>query len=388
MPSKHDVIVIGGGIFGATAAVELQRRGHLVRLLDPGPLPNPAASSTDISKIIRMDYGSDEFYMDLMETALEGWRAWNEQWPIPLYHETGFLILTRSPLESGTFEGDSYAMLQSRGHRPERLEAADLRQRFPAWSGTAVIDGYFNPEAGWVESARALAQILRQAEAEGVEVDQGESARAIERQGERLTGIRTSSGLISADTVVLAAGAWSGELLPPLRDKVWPVGQPVFHFRAPDIHEFQAPSFLPWAVDIAETGWYGFPALDDGTLKVANHGPGSRVHPSERSKVPAGEEARFRGFFTDHLPALVDAPSIGSRLCFYADSWDGNFYIDSVPEYEGLTLATGGSGHGLKFAPILGKLIADVVEGEENPYGERFRWRSAGQRQTEQARFA
>jgi glycine/D-amino acid oxidase-like deaminating enzyme len=145
---------------------------------------------------------------------------------------------------------------------------------------------------------------------------------------------------------------------------------------------------LPWAVDISETGWYGFPSLEDGTLKVANHGPGSRIHPSERSKVPAGDEARFRGFFKEYLPSLVDAPRIGSRLCFYADRWNGDLYIDSVPGYEGLTVATGGSGHAFKFAPELGDLIANIVEGVDNAERRRFRWRVAGERQTEEARYA
>jgi glycine/D-amino acid oxidase-like deaminating enzyme len=74
MSSAPEVIVVGGGIFGITSAVELRRRGNAVRLFDPGPLPHPADSSTDISKIIRMDHGGDEFYMQLMEKAMVGWK--------------------------------------------------------------------------------------------------------------------------------------------------------------------------------------------------------------------------------------------------------------------------------------------------------------------------
>ena len=90
MPGK--TLIIGGGIFGITAAVELNRRGHEVHLFDQGPLPHPDAASTDITKMIRADYGADEFYTDLMLEAFQGWDKWNREWPRPLYHQTGFLL--------------------------------------------------------------------------------------------------------------------------------------------------------------------------------------------------------------------------------------------------------------------------------------------------------
>src|SRR5512134_1702679 len=97
-------IVIGAGIFGVTGALALRRRGHVVHLLDPGPLPHPLAASTDISKVVRLDYGPDDDYLAVMETALARWRAWNADWPEPLFHETGVLFLTRAPMAAGGFE--------------------------------------------------------------------------------------------------------------------------------------------------------------------------------------------------------------------------------------------------------------------------------------------
>jgi len=84
-----DVLIAGGGIFGITAAIAFKQRGLAVALYDPGPLPHPLAESTDISKVVRMDYGPDEDYLALMEDAMEGWRRYNARWPRPLYHETG-----------------------------------------------------------------------------------------------------------------------------------------------------------------------------------------------------------------------------------------------------------------------------------------------------------
>ena len=95
MSDTKSIIVVGAGIFGVTAALELQQRGHKVKLFDPGPLPHPDASSTDISKVLRMDYGSDELYMQLMEEAFEGWGRWNEELGETVFHQTGYLMLSR-----------------------------------------------------------------------------------------------------------------------------------------------------------------------------------------------------------------------------------------------------------------------------------------------------
>jgi glycine/D-amino acid oxidase-like deaminating enzyme len=188
--------------------------------------------------------------------------------------------------------------------------------------------------------------------------------------------------------VLVAAGAWTPTLLPYLGDRLWAVGQPVLHFRAPDAELYRAPRFPPWAADIARTGWYGFPALPDGTLKIANHGAGRRMHPDEPRVVGAGEEARFRAFLADTFPGLVGAPLLGSRLCLYCDTWDGNFWIDHDPDRPGLVVAAGGSGHAFKFAPVLGGIIADVITREENPHARRFAWRARGALSVEEARSA
>src|SRR5438876_4167498 len=130
------VIVVGAGIYGVTAALELRRRGYRVELIDPGPLPHPLAASTDISKVVRLEYGADELYSEMGERALAGWRAWNTGFGEELFHETGVLFARRTPMTPGTFEGDSLALLGRRGHAIERI--TDFA-RFPAWRG--FVDG-------------------------------------------------------------------------------------------------------------------------------------------------------------------------------------------------------------------------------------------------------
>jgi glycine/D-amino acid oxidase-like deaminating enzyme len=393
------VIVVGAGVFGAAAALELRRRGWRVVLVDEHPTPHEGAASTDVSKIVRMDYGSDGFYHELAERALEGWDRWNGDWPRALYHQDGFLVLSREPMAPGGFEHDSWMKLRERGYSPVRLERSALAERFPAWRPSTYADAYFNPRAGWVESTAVVERLVSLARAAGVEHVTARVTRLLESDS-RVGGVRVATALsragalsapeatsLSAGCVVVCAGAWTPSLLPWLADRLRSVAQPVLHFQVRDPAAYRGDRFPPWAADIAGSGWYGFPALADGRLKIGHHGPGVPAHPDTRGDVPSDHVARARAFFRDSLPALADAPLVGQRVCMYCDTSDGDFLIDRDPDREGLVIASGGSGHAFKFAPVLGALVADAVEGRTSRASTRFGWRAAADDQErEQAR--
>jgi glycine/D-amino acid oxidase-like deaminating enzyme len=364
------VLVIGGGIFGVTSAIELRTRGCDVTLVDPGPLPHPLAESTDISKVVRSDYGADEDYTALAERALDGWRRWNADWPVPRFHETGVTFLTRGPMQPGGFEHDSFTLLARRGHHVERLDAAAIAARFPAYRPGAYTDGYFHREGGWAESGAVVAHLLAEAIAAGVTVTGDTTIHRILDQG-----ALSDSGPIVADAVVVCAGAWTPFLVPDLAFDLRPVGQPVFHLRSTDPTPFADTCFPVFGADISRTGYYGFPAQRDGIVKIANHGTGIDISPMAPRHVTAAQEAAFRDFLRDSFPALADAPIVARRLCIYCDTRDGHFWIDRHPERPNLTIASGGSGHAFKFAPVLGAIIADTALGIPHPLARKFRWR-------------
>jgi glycine/D-amino acid oxidase-like deaminating enzyme len=369
--------IVGAGIFGVTAALALRRRGHDVRLLDPGPIPHPLAESTDISKIVRLDYGPDDAYLAMMEEALEGWRRWSASWDAPLFHEVGVLFVTRAPMAAGGFEHESFVRLARRGHRVERVDAAAIGARWPAWSAGRYVDGYWNPEGGYAVSGRVVARLVAEARAAGVAIHQGQTFARLIEAGSRVSGLTTrEGGSFEADRVLIAAGAWTPRALPFLAPHLRAVGQPVFHLAPDDASPYAADRFPVFGADIARTGYYGFPATRDGIVKIANHGVGRAIDPELGARVVTVEqEAELRAFLAETFPALAGARIASTRLCLYGDTWNGHFWIAPDPAREGLVVAAGGSGHGFKFAPVLGDLVADAVEGVDNRWLPKFAWR-------------
>jgi glycine/D-amino acid oxidase-like deaminating enzyme len=365
------VLIAGAGVFGVTAAIELRKRGHAVRLVDPGPLPHPLAASTDISKVVRLEYGPDETYAALAEKAIEGWQRWDRDFGAALYHQTGLLLLRRTPLSPGDFEHDCMQALANRGHHLELLERESIRARFPAWNADRFAHGTFNPQGGFVESGRAIARLVGHARELGVELGEGVSF------GRLLEGgvVSTAGEKLEADQVVAALGAWTPHALPWLAPELRSTGHPVFHLAPEDPEPFRPERFPVFCAEIQSSGYYGFPLLG-GVVKIGRHGRGRVMHPQSPERAVTGEEiADLRLFLAGAFPGLREAPIAHTRICLYCDSWDGHFWIARDPDHPALVVAAGDSGHAFKFAPVLGAMVADVVEGRGDPLGGRFRWR-------------
>jgi len=371
------VIVVGAGINGVTAAIELKKRGHNVILVDPGPLPHPLAASTDISKAVRAAYGADEDYTELAERSIKLWRKWNEEFGIELYREVGVMFVRRREMKPGDFEYESFKLLQHRGHKVERMNSAQLLRRFPAWNPELFRDGLLEVEAGYAESGRAVATLVQRAESIGVELRSSSRFAHLDEHDHRVKGIALHNGeRIAGDRVVMAVGAWTPYLLPFTKKFFRASGQPVFHLKPHQPDLFTPERFPVFGADITTTGYYGFPLNRDGIVKVANHGLGQEMSPESPQRVVSSEEEKnLRKFLSWTFPKLADAPIVYTRMCMYCETHDGNFWIAPDPQREGLVIAAGDCGHGFKFAPVLGEIIADAVDGKSNPLLEKFRWR-------------
>ena len=388
------IIVVGAGINGVTAAIELKKRGHDIVLVDPGPLPHPLAASTDISKAVRSAYGADEEYTELTERSIKVWRKWNQEFGTQLYHEVGVMFVRQRELKPGDFEYESFKTLEHRGHKVERINSARSWKRFPAWNLELYLDGVLESEAGYAESGRAVATLVGRAKSVGVELREGAKFVELDEDGGRVKGIvledsvgdavsvpREANGFpysyrIAGDSVVMAVGAWTPYLLPFTKKFFRASGQPVFHLQPREPELFAPECFPVFGADITTTGYYGFPINREGVMKIANHGPGREMSPeSPKRAVTPEDEKNLREFLSFTFPALADAPIVYSRICMYCDTHDGHFWIARDPDRRGLIIAAGDCGHGFKFAPVLGEIIADAVEEKPNPILQKFRWR-------------
>jgi glycine/D-amino acid oxidase-like deaminating enzyme len=193
--------------------------------------------------------------------------------------------------------------------------------------------------------------------------------------GDACVGVLLRDGRrIESDHVVVAAGAWTSKLYPELSAAVRPTGHPVFHLRPKTASLFESIRFPTFTADVARTGYYGFPLNRDGVVKIGVHGVGIDIDPDATRTVAAEQVAHMRQFLGIAFPDLVDAELVYTRLCLYTDTPGEDFVIDSHPNLRGVTVSSGGSGHGFKFGPVLGALTADAVEGKPPRYGQKFSW--------------
>lgn len=383
------VVVVGAGVFGLTSALALAGRGHAVTVVDGGPVPHPLAASTDLSKLVRDDYGGDDHHTDLMVEAYAGWDRWNARWDRPLFHRTGMLLLASGTMAPGGFEHDGHLAHLARGHAPTRVDRDLLAAEHPRWAAEGrFVDGYRNDRAGWVESGEVVARLVGDLAPAGIGLRTGSRVAGLRERAGRVVGVATEDGgEVSADVVVLAVGAWTGALLPELRGFVRATGQPVLHLAPPDPGSWTAPAFPAWCADIATTGLYGMPLHRSGVVKVGRHATGVPLAPTDDERVLSPQlVAELLTQLAQVLPALAAAPLVATRLCAYTDTADGDFLIDHHPDRPGLVVATGGSGHAFKFAPVLGDVVADVVEGVDNRWAHRWAWRDGDAAWREAAR--
>ncbi|MEM6800021.1 MAG: FAD-dependent oxidoreductase [Bacteroidota bacterium] len=390
----YDFLIIGAGIFGLSTAIELKKRKYSVGILNPNSIPHPLAASTDISKIVRMEYGSDTEYFEMAEISMRMWREWNDFFGKTLYHEVGMLMLCGDHLDSGKqeYERTSYQQLIEKNYPVEAISYEDMPERFPAINRDAYKEVHFNPTAGFVQASELIKTLLNYARAIGVDIHEDQKAEKIERRKGNFSAIKTHKGdAFSAGQCIICAGSHTPILLPELQAFMKASGHPVFHFKPLDPRPFQYDKLGVFMADISNTGWYGFPTHPKkGVIKIGRHREGLDLHPNKDERRISQEEIEeCRAFLRNSIPQLAEAPLVYTRRCLYTDTLDGHFWIDHHPEINGLSVSSGGSGHGMKMGPLIGEMTADMAEGKRHRFSQRYLWRElhASTIQQEESRF-
>ena len=367
------VAVIGAGVFGAWSAYWLAEAGHDVTLIDAYGPANGRASSADHSRVIRAGYGADEIYSRWACESLDQW--W---W---LSRESGQEFVAPSGAMFMAPPGNEYiratAETLSRIGRAVRvLSAVELSAKFPQIDPSGLGDTIFEPDAGILRARLSVQRLVRlMCERGSIEYRLARAAPPDEQAVEPLFRLLDGDRL-RADTFVCACGPWLPLLFPSaVGNLIRSTRQEVLHFGIPAGDPRFSVGALPVWIDF-EAGLYGIPDLDANGFKVGidRHGPAFDPDASDRLVSPA-LIGQTKLWLARRFPALRDAPLIDARVCQYENTWSGDFLIDHHPAWSNVWIVGGGSGHGFKHGPAIGKHLAALL-GNTASVNPRFSFAS------------
>ena len=344
---------------GSMAARELARRGHRVTGFDRFHPPHDRGSSHGLTRIIREAYFEHPQYVPLVQRAYDCWKALEAEAGLSLYRPTGGLMIGPP---GGVLVTGARTSALTHGLPFEELTAGEVSRRFPFFSPGPGEVGLFEPRAGVLFPEPAIGAALRLAAAAGAALHPGQPLIGWRKTpGESGITVITGQGSYSVDRLVLATGAWMKSELAPLDVPLDITRQPLFWFEVPPRVAGSA-ARIPVFIWEWEPGrmFYGFPDLGDG-VKVAIHHEGESVDPDVPRRAAEAEEANaLAGVLTNRLSGL--GPVREATTCLYTSTRTGDFVIDRHPHDDRVIIASPCSGHGFKFAPVIGEVIADLVE--------------------------
>ncbi|CEI98359.1 hypothetical protein RMCBS344292_12468 [Rhizopus microsporus] len=356
--------------------------------------------------------------MHLAIESLPLWHQWNkeraEKNQCPVFHQSGVLLFGQEDFSD--FEKKSIKAIQEAGYghfidvysSPEEIVRA-----FPQFQ-QAVDNGfkkaYLNKQGGmylvahfrycvthllgWCNSAEAVKHVYQKCLENGVHFVVGEKRGHFAKlycdpkNPTTVLGIQTVDEKIHhADLVLLTTGSWTAGLV-DMHHQVIASGQQVVHFTPPPQLKETWEKMPVWCGDLSNTGYYGFPVNADGKMKIGKHHSGY-LNPRETDQtsvprtqvthecdtIPIGALREFRQFLGKFLPETSALDITYARMCWYSDSIDGHFVVCPHPDYHNLVVATGDSGHAMKFMPVIGFKIRDVIEGIDSDYTRAWKWR-------------
>jgi sarcosine oxidase len=364
-----DVVVVGAGVFGAWSAKFLADAGHHVTLVDAFGPANGRASSADHSRVIRAGYGGDEIYSQWATESLTDW-----QW---LSDVSGQMLLARTGALFIGEPGNPYVQATHRTLAEMRVPADlldhdQLHRRFPQIATDDLGPALLEHGAGVIRARAAVQALVSQmVRTGGVTYVQTH----IERMDEETAACPVSSRdgrRLEADVYVFACGAWLPTVFPhAVGARIRATRQEVLYFGVPAGDARYAAPQMPVWIDFP-AGLYGIPDLDARGFKVGRDRHGPAIDPDSLDRVVDPDVVETtRRWIGRRFPGMRNAPLVDARVCQYENTSSGDFIIDRHPAWPTLWIVGGGSGHGFKHGPAVGRHVARLVAGTDRVH-ERF----------------
>lgn len=370
---EFEYIVIGAGGMGAASAYQLARRGASVALIERFQIGHDKGSSHGHSRIFRFAYDRPE-YARMAREALRAWRELEVDAEEQLLTPTGGLDL--GPEGTPSLESTARS-LSAIGADYDALDAAELMRRFPQWRVPEHWMGVYSEDAGIVNPTETVEVLAAAAQAHGATLMEWTPVTRIHAGQSGSIELETEAGTISCRKLIVAAGGWLNELMPELKLPLTVTLEASVFFRPQRIDEFRVGRF-PIFIEHGSLA-YGFPVFGLPGVKIGLHHGGAVTTASARGfSVPPEVIENLRAFLEAHLPRAAGRV-IQAKTCLYTNTPGTDFLIDThaniVPGgSEDIIIASPCSGHGFKFVPLIGEVLADAAMGRAHPFWlPRFR---------------
>lgn len=357
--SSFDIAVIGLGAMGSASIYAAAQRGLRVLGLERYEPGHDRSSSFGESRLIRLAYFEDPSYVPLVQEAYRRWRD--------LEAVTGekVLIITGA-LEAG-FPGsplvvESWRSSTEHNLRSERLTAKQANARFPAFDLPDDWDVIFQPDAGALLPEKAIRLFVAGAKAHGAVVRLNTRVMSVEPLNERVQIVLEGGERIEVGSAVIAAGAWIGDLLPDVAEELRLTRQPLMWFQPLNPALVRADRMPAFLFQTREDVVYGLPDLCGTGVKAALHQSCGLLASAEQARdvVSRSEVEHLQGLLRRYVPAAAGT-LVNSSVCIYTRSLDGHFVVGLHPKAPQLVIASPCSGHGFKFASVMGEILADLA---------------------------
>jgi len=352
---RYDVIVAGVGAMGSAACFHLARRGKRVLGLERFDIPHAMGSSHGVNRIIRLAYAEGAFYVPLLKRAYELWDELQERGGRQLLWTTGYVDIGAELVDV------SLESCRLHDLRHELVDGRELGRRHPGFRLPHDLPALLQADGGFLLAEDCVVEHVLQAQALGADIRAREAVLGWE-SGDGGVRVETERGSYAADRLVVAAGAWAsvlGRLDPDLavaerNALAW------FQPLVPEL--FGLDRFPCFGLAGEEGIFYGFPQFGVPGVKVGRlHHRHERVDPDSFDREPnAADETLLRSFVERYLPEAA-GPTMALKTCLFENSPDEHFVIDVHPNDENVVVAAGFSGHGFKFASVVGEILADLV---------------------------
>jgi sarcosine oxidase len=351
-----EIVVIGLGATGSAALYQLARRGVHAIGIERFVVGHDRGSSHGPTRVIRLAHFENAFYGPLMHRAYALWRELERIARQKLIHITG--IAEIGPADGRIIRGTLAAAIDL---PHEVLDAQALMRRYPAFRLPQSFVAVLQPDGGYIEASAAIEAYVRIATAAGAQIRSGEKVLGIEPSGDRVR-IRIDRAVIEADGAIVAAGPWLQSLLPELALPLRATRQVIGWFEPDDAAPFTADRFPVFMIESEYGTHYGFPVYGRMGIKVAKHHHlGETVEPDGYDRtVSATDEVAIRPPLAKYLPG-ANGRLLAAETCLYTMTPDETFVVDRMPGFPHVVIASPCSGHGFKFAPVIGEIVADLV---------------------------